>query len=120
MARALDETRARAALAEFARTGTLARTDLFLAARYALAELERLHPGRSVEVRLPPAGAVQVIAGPTHTRGTPPNVVECRPQVWLQLALGLRSWQDACASGDVQWSGTRADLSAYVPYLDKE
>ena len=37
------------------------------------------HPGRSVEVRVPPYAAVQCgigDPGPTHTRGTPPNVVE--------------------------------------------
>src|SRR3954463_4113044 len=33
-------------------------------------------PGRSVEVRVPPYGAIQCVEGPTHTRGTPPNVVE--------------------------------------------
>ncbi|MDQ1741885.1 MAG: hypothetical protein QOE23_224, partial [Pseudonocardiales bacterium] len=37
------------------------------------------YPGRSVEVRVPPATAVQAIAGPRHTRGTPPNVVETDP-----------------------------------------
>ncbi|WP_415847595.1 sterol carrier family protein, partial [Tsukamurella strandjordii] len=34
-------------------------------------------PGGSVEVRVPPFVAVQCIDGPRHTRGTPPNVVEC-------------------------------------------
>ncbi len=117
MSRTVDGAAAREVLARFGAGDTLTRAELRLAARYALAEFARLHPGRSVEVRLPPAAVVQAIAGPAHTRGTPPNVVETRPEVWLELALGKRSWQDACASGDVQWSGTRADLGEYLPYV---
>ena len=104
-------------LRRFAAGMDISRAEMRRAARYALAEFARLHPGRSVELRLPPAAAVQAIAGPSHTRGTPPNVVETRPEVWLELALGLRTWHDACEAGDVQWSGTRADLGEYLPYL---
>ena len=39
----------------------------------------RRRRARSVEVRVPPFVAVQAIAGPRHTRGTPPNVVETDP-----------------------------------------
>ncbi len=49
-------------------------------------------PGRAVEVRVPPYAAVQAIAGPRHTRGTPPNVVETDPVTWVRLALGRLSW----------------------------
>lgn len=48
--------------------------------------------GQTIEVRIPPASAVQVGAfgeGPTHTRGTPPNVVETDELTWLRLATGL-------------------------------
>ena len=58
------------------------------AVRYTLEELGARAPGRSVEVRVPPFGAVQCLEGPRHTRGTPPNVVESDAETWLRLATG--------------------------------
>ena len=75
------------------------------------------YPGRSVEVRVPPAVAVQCIAGPRHTRGTPPNVVEADPVTFLLLATGRVEWGEALAAGQVRASGNRADLSAQLPLL---
>jgi uncharacterized protein (TIGR03083 family) len=84
----------------------------------ALAEiLAAQSPGRSVELRVPPFVAVQAIEGPRHTRGTPPNVIETDPLTWLRLATGRTTFADAVAAGDVRASGTRADLSAYLPVL---
>jgi hypothetical protein len=85
------------------------------AARYLLVELEREAPGRSVEVRVVPVAAVQVVAGPRHTRGTPPNVVETDPLTWIRLATGRLGWAEAVQSGAVSASGARADLSEYLP-----
>lgn len=92
-----------------------ARNDTATAVRYLLQRLAERSEGTSVEVRVPPYGAVQCIAGPRHTRGTPPNVVEMKPPVWLALATGQREWADAAGSGDVQASGSRADLTGYLP-----
>jgi hypothetical protein len=72
-------------------------------------------PGRSVELRVPPHVAVQCVEGPRHTRGTPPNVVETDAATWLRLATGGLTWDDAVAEGRVSASGSRADLSAYLP-----
>lgn len=72
-------------------------------------------PGRSVELRVPPHVAVQCVAGPRHTRGTPPNVVECDPVTWLRVATGREPWADAVAAGRIRASGERSDLSAYLP-----
>lgn len=80
--------------------------------------LEATHPGRSIEVRVPPYAAVQCgIAGvgPTHTRGTPPNVVETDPITFLRLATGREAWADARADGRVSASGQRADISGLLP-----
>lgn len=85
------------------------------AARYLLFELEREAPGRSVEVRVVPVAAVQVVEGPRHTRGTPPNVVETDPATWFRLATGRLGWAEALASGSVRASGARSDLSAHLP-----
>ena len=75
------------------------------------------YPGRSVEVRVPPFAAVQCIAGPRHTRGTPPNVVETDPVTFLLLATGRADWSQALAAGQVRASGNRADLSEQLPLL---
>jgi len=72
-------------------------------------------PGRSVELRVPPHVAVQLVPGPRHTRGTPPNVVETDAATWLRLATGALSWEDAVAEGKVSASGNRADLGAHLP-----
>jgi uncharacterized SCP-like protein len=87
------------------------------AARHLLVELEREAPGRSVEVRVVPVAAVQVVAGPRHTRGTPPNVVETDPLTWIRLATGRLGWAEAVQSGAVRASGARADLSEYLPLV---
>ncbi|MDP9183858.1 MAG: sterol carrier family protein [Actinomycetota bacterium] len=71
------------------------------------------HPGRSVELRVPPYAAVQCVAGPRHTRGTPPNVVETDPLTWVQLCVGTVRWADAVADGRVRASGERSDLSGF-------
>ena len=91
------------------------------AATRTLAEiLAGQHPGRSVEVRVPPYAAVQCgigNPGPTHTRGTPPNVVETDPVTFLRLASGRMSWADGVRAGTVHASGLRADLSGALPVL---
>lgn len=86
------------------------------AVKDALAALAAVAPGRSVEVRVPPFGAVQCIAGPRHTRGTPPNVVETDARTWLALAIGRLSWDDAVAAGGVRASGSRAgEVADHLP-----
>ena len=85
------------------------------AVRYLLGLLADRAPGRAVEVRIPPYAAVQCVAGPRHTRGTPPNVVETDPVTWLRLATGRTSWASAVGDGAVSASGPRADLSEYLP-----
>jgi Bacterial SCP ortholog len=85
------------------------------AVRYLLDALAERAPGRAVEVRVPPFAAVQCIAGPRHTRGTPPNVVETDPATWLALATGRLGWSAAVEAGQVRASGPRANISSYLP-----
>ncbi len=80
-----------------------------------LAELVKRAPGRAIEVRIPPYAAVQCGEGPTHTRGTPPNVIEMDADTWLALAKGELKWSEAMNRGDISASGARADLSEYLP-----
>jgi hypothetical protein len=85
------------------------------AVRALLTELSRRAPGRSVEVRVPPFGAIQCVAGPRHTRGTPPNVVETDPVTWLLLATQRVAWAEAVGDGRLRASGIRTDLSEFLP-----
>jgi hypothetical protein len=85
------------------------------AVRYLLEELAALVPGRSVEVRVPPFGAVQCVEGLHHRRGTPPAVVEMDAETWLALATGREPWDQAVARAAVHASGQRTDLSHYLP-----
>ncbi|HKR48347.1 MAG TPA: sterol carrier family protein [Pseudonocardiaceae bacterium] len=91
------------------------RAEVGRAVRLSLRDLARVAPGATVEVRVPPFAAVQCVAGPRHTRGTPPNLVETDPRTWLELATGRLTWATALAEGRVAASGTRADLSAWLP-----
>lgn len=76
------------------------------------------HPGRNVELRVPPAAAVQVgdgIGRSTHRRGTPPTVVECSPLVFVRLCVGTLTWEDALRTFAVSASGAHADLGHVFP-----
>ncbi|WP_424449361.1 sterol carrier family protein [Microbacterium arborescens] len=119
MARSILTADGRAALAAVAAAEASgdkpARTDLATAVRYLLQLLVEKAPGNSVEMRVPPFGAVQVVEGPRHTRGTPPNVVETDAATWIALATGDLAWADAAAAGRLRASGTRADLTALLP-----
>jgi hypothetical protein len=85
------------------------------AVRVTAQAIAQAHPGKAVEVRIPPYVAVQAFDGLRHTRGTPPNVVETDAQTWLALVAGRATWAEAVASGAVRASGTRADISKVFP-----
>ncbi|BFM24772.1 hypothetical protein CHE218_18140 [Microbacterium sp. che218] len=104
----------RAALAAVA-AGDAPRPATATAVRYLLQLLVEKAPGNSVEMRVPPFGAVQVIEGPRHTRGTPPNVVETDAATWIAVATGQEHWADAVTAGRIVASGVRADISALLP-----
>jgi len=95
--------------------GAVPRTTIATAVPYCLEEVTARAPGNSVEVRVPPFGVTQCVEGPRHTRGTPPNVIECDADTWLAMVSGRLSWADAVAAGRVAASGLRADLSALLP-----
>ncbi|PVG84427.1 hypothetical protein DDE18_02085 [Nocardioides gansuensis] len=86
-----------------------------LLTKHFLAVLTERAPGNSVEVRVPPYAAAQVVPGVRHTRGTPPAVVETDADTWIAVATGELAWGDALASGRVVASGERTDLSPFMP-----
>ena len=85
------------------------RSVLRAAVKESLAAVASAAPGHSVEVRVPPFGAVQCVAGPRHGRGNPPNVVEADPRTWLALVMGHLSWAEAVRTGRLSASGTRTE-----------
>ena len=95
------------------------RRTVATAVRYSLEELAERLPGNSVEVRVPPFGVTQCVAGPRHSRGTPPNVVETDARTWLGLVTGATSWAEAVASGAVVASGTRTHLADALPLFSR-
>ncbi len=114
--------RAKAALdwAELDELATLDNPDaarLAAAVRTVCARIATDHPGRTVELRVPPYAAVQLALdeGSTHRRGTPPNVVETDGPTFLALATGRLGWADARAGHRVRASGAHSDLSALFP-----
>jgi hypothetical protein len=89
--------------------------DLRLLVKHFLGVLSVRASGNSVEVRVPPYAAAQVIPGVRHTRGTPPAVIEMDAPTWIALAAGWSSWEAALEAGSVRASGERADLTPYLP-----
>ncbi len=111
--RPADPEEVAAALASEERTAA----DRRLLTKHFLAVLSERAPGRSVEVRVPPYAAAQVVPGVRHTRGTPPAVVELDADTWIALATGDLTWGEADEAGSLRASGERADLSAYLPLV---
>jgi hypothetical protein len=114
-----EQTRAAVlAVADWLRDDGLPAPDrpvLAEAVRLTARTLAALAPGASVEVRVPPFVAVQCIAGPKHTRGTPPNVVEADPRTWLLVATGLL---DIGAAAGLTMSGSRAaEIADWLPVV---
>ena len=119
MARSVTRRQVAAAIAAVRAAGDEPdRETTATAVRASLRWLAQTNPGKAVEIRVPPYAAVQAMGGLTHTRGTPPNVIETDPVTWLGLVTGTVGWGDAITGGRVTASGTRADLSALLPLSD--
>ena len=73
--------------------------------------IKSISPGKSVELRVPPYGAIQCLAGSNHRRGLPPNTVEMIGQTLIRLLNEPALWSSLCESGEVRASGLLSDLS---------
>jgi len=73
--------------------------------------IKSVSPGKSVELRIPPYGAIQCVAGGNHRRGTPPNTVEMSGQTLIRLIKEPSLWISLCESGEVRASGLLSDIS---------
>jgi len=81
--------------------------------------IEDLAPGRSVELRIPPYAAIQCVAGSTHRRGTPSNVVEMSAQILLKLSKSPQNWDQLCSEGAISASGTNSNLAELFSRVSK-
>ena len=73
--------------------------------------IKNISPGKSVELRVPPYGAIQCVVGGNHRRGTPPNTVEMSGQTLIKLISEPLLWSDLCESGEVMASGVASGIS---------
>ena len=73
--------------------------------------IKYISPGKSVELRVPPYGVIQCVAGSNHRRGTPPNTVEMNGHTLIRLINEPSLWSPLCESGEVRASGLLSDLS---------
>jgi hypothetical protein len=85
--------------------------DLKREVKKILALIKLVAPGKSVELRVPPYGVIQCVAGSNHRRGTPPNTVEMSGQTLVRLINEPSLWITLCESGEVRASGLLSDLS---------
>ena len=81
--------------------------------------VEKIAPGKLVELRIPPYAAIQCVAGGTHRRGTPPNVVEMAGETLINLVDDPAKWENFCNQGLISASGTSADLSHLFKEVSK-
>ena len=91
-----------------------------IAVKFCLQLMHEKAPGNSVEVRIPPYAAVQVIPGTSHKRGTPPAVIEMSARIWIELAIGNIDWATTKNRGAISASGQRADLSTLLPLISAQ
>lgn len=98
-------------------SGQFNRAEAMMAARYTLDYLAQTCPGKAVEVRVPPAAAIQIRPGLVHRRGQPPAVTEMSVDTWLRLATGQATWSQLVTQGEIYAFGPGSDLSDLVPLL---
>jgi len=82
--------------------------------------IKKISPGKSVELRIPPYGAIQCVEGINHKRGTPPNIVEMSAQVLSQLRSNPKMWAELVVSGQILASGVVSDLSLVFSQLSQQ
>ena len=88
--------------------------DIKLQVKLVLDLIKSISPGKSVELRVPPYGAIQCVSGSNHRRGTPPNTVEMSGETLIKLINQPDSWSILCLQGEIQASGILSDLTEII------
>ena len=73
--------------------------------------IKEISPGKAIELRVPPYGAIQFGKGVVHRRGMPSNQVEMNSDALIHLAINPESWSVLIGQGQVRASGLASDLS---------
>jgi hypothetical protein len=79
--------------------------------------IKKISPGKSVELRIPPYGAIQCVAGGNHKRGTPPNTVEMSATTLVLLTSNPKNWDNLVKAGAISASGINSNLSTIFDEL---
>ena len=79
--------------------------------------IKEISPGKAVELRVPPYGAIQCCEGAIHRRGTPPNQVEMSADILIHLAINPGSRSGLSSQGQIRASGLASDLSMLFSQL---
>jgi len=85
-----------------------------LQVKLILDTIKSVSPGKSVELRIPPYGAIQCVAGGNHRRGTPPNTVEMSGPTLVKLISSPHLWAELVGQGEISASGVASDLSEII------
>ena len=81
--------------------------------------VQKIAPGKSVELRIPNYSAIQCVSGSVHRRGTPPNVVEMSAQTLINLAENPYQWEELCSIGMISASGANSNLMELFMQVSK-
>ena len=81
--------------------------------------VQKIAPGKSVELRIPNYSAIQWVSGSVHRRGTPPNVVEMSAQTLINLAENPYQWEELCSIGIISASGANSNLKELFIQISK-
>jgi hypothetical protein len=73
--------------------------------------IKEISPGKAIELRVPPYGAIQCSKGAIHRRGMPSNQVEMSADALIHLAINPESWSGLISQGQIRASGLASDLS---------
>ena len=84
-----------------------------------LTQVQKIAPGKSVELRIPNYRAIQCVSGSVHRRGTPSNLVEMSAQTLITLAENPHKWEELCSVGMISASGTNSNLKELFIQLSK-
>ena len=81
--------------------------------------VQKIAPGKSVELRIPSYSAIQCISGSVHRRGTPSNVVEMSAQTLINLVENPYKCEELCLIGEISASGTNSNLKELFIQISK-
>ena len=73
--------------------------------------IKEISPGKAVELRVPPYGAIQCGKGVVHRRGIPANQVEMSADILIYIVINPEAWLGLICQGQIRASGLASDLS---------